>query len=223
VQRVSPGRDGHTVIQPSAGKHRGGLSPINQFLKRAFDLVAAFLGLVLAGWIIGLAFIAASIDTQRNGFFRQVRVGRHGKLFKVIKIRTMRDDPAITTVVSTAKDPRITPLGQFFRTTKIDELPQLINVLLGQMSFVGPRPDVPGFADRLEGEDRLVLSVRPGITGPATLRFRHEEEELAKHQEPEQYNREVIFPEKVRLNRAYVENYRFVADLKYLFWTIFTT
>jgi lipopolysaccharide/colanic/teichoic acid biosynthesis glycosyltransferase len=106
------------------------------------------------------------------------------------------------------------------RTAKIDELPQLLNVLVGQMSFVGPRPDVPGFADALVGAERVILSVRPGITGPATLRFRNEEEILSLQSDPEAYNREVIFPEKVRLNRQYVESYSFWADLKYIYLTV---
>lgn len=198
------------------------LSYCDRFLKRTFDIVFSIIGLILTGWIIIIAFILASIDTGRSGFFTQERVGRNGKIFKVIKIRTMREIPAIKTVVTTRKDPRITPLGRFFRRTKIDELPQLINVLLGQMSFVGPRPDVPGFADALKEEDRkIILSVRPGITGPATLKYRDEEEILAQVEQPEKYNREVIFPDKVRINKAYIQNYRFMDDLKYIFLTVF--
>lgn len=179
------------------------------------------LGLVLTSWLILLAYVAASIDTGKSGFFRQERVGRNGRLFKTIKVRTMRDVASIDTTVTTAGDPRITSLGRFFRRTKIDELPQLINVFFGQMSFVGPRPDVPGFADILTGEDRIVLTIRPGITGPATLRYRNEEELLAAQPEPEKYNREVIFPDKVRINRAYIENYSFWTDIKYILMTIF--
>jgi lipopolysaccharide/colanic/teichoic acid biosynthesis glycosyltransferase len=120
-------------------------------------------------------------------------------------------------------DPRITRIGRILRSTKLDELPQHINVLLGQMSLVGPRPDVPGFADQLSDEDRIILSIRPGITGPATLRFRHEEEELAQQANPEFYNRTVIFHQKVKLNREYIEQYRFTKDLKYLLLTIFSS
>jgi lipopolysaccharide/colanic/teichoic acid biosynthesis glycosyltransferase len=123
-------------------------------------------------------------------------------------------------LLTTSDDMRITRLGRFFRTTKIDELPQLINVFLGYMSFVGPRPDVPGFADSLQGEDRLILTIRPGITGPATLKFRSEEALLASASDPEQYNREVIFPEKVRLNREYIEQYSFWLDIKYILQTL---
>jgi len=197
-----------------------GLTFPNQFLKRAFDVVVALIGLALTWWIILLASLCASLDTGKSGFFTQSRVGQNGKLFKIIKIRTMRDTPAITTNVTTQTDPRITRLGRFFRQTKIDELPQLINVLLGQMSFVGPRPDVSGFADQLAGADRIILSIRPGITGPATLRFRDEERILAEQSDPERYNREVIFPEKIRLNREYVEYYSFWKDVIYIWQTI---
>jgi lipopolysaccharide/colanic/teichoic acid biosynthesis glycosyltransferase len=177
--------------------------------------------LALTGWVIILAYIAASIDTKRSGFFPQERIGRGGVPFKVIKIRTMRDIPSINTTVTVLNDPRITPLGLFFRRTKIDELPQLINVFLGQMSFVGPRPDVAGYADRLIGEDRIILCLRPGITGPATLKYKNEEKLLAGQDDPERYNDEIIFPDKVRLNREYVANYRFWKDLKYIYQTMF--
>lgn len=192
------------------------------WVKRTFDLVISFLGLILLSWLIILAFALASIDTGKNGFFVQTRVGKNGRHFKVIKIRTMKDITGIDTTVTAGNDPRITRLGVFFRRTKIDELPQLINVLLGQMSFVGPRPDVPGYYDQLPDEDkRILLSVRPGITGPATLKYRTEEEILATVDEPETYNREVIFPDKVRINREYVENYSFINDLRYIWATVF--
>lgn len=190
-------------------------------IKRLFDIIVSLIGLVLTGWLILLVFALSSIDTRKNGFFTQQRVGKEGRLFRVIKIRTMRDLPDIDTTVTQDNDPRITRLGRFWRKTKIDELPQLINVLLGQMSFVGPRPDVPGFADRLTGPDRIILTIRPGITGPATLRFRNEECLLAQQEDPEAYNREVIWPEKVRLNREYIKNYSFRRDLTYIWQTLF--
>lgn len=193
---------------------------MDRAVKRSFDIVVATVGLLLTWWLILLAYAAASADTKKSGFFTQTRVGKDGELFKVIKIRTMRDNPSFTTTVTSVDDPRITSLGSFLRRTKIDELPQLINVLFGQMSFVGPRPDVPGFADELSGADGVILSVRPGITGPATLRFRNEEEILAGQPDPEKYNREVIFPEKVRLNREYVTNYSFRQDLRCIFQTV---
>lgn len=197
-----------------------GLTATSRLLKRSFDILFALLGLFLTGWLILIASLLAAWDTGESGFFRQERVGKDGRLFKIIKIRTMRSDSTINTTVTSTADPRITRLGSLWRRTKIDELPQLINILLGQMSFVGPRPDVPGFADRLQGVDKLILSVRPGITGPATLRFRHEEALLASIPDPEHYNREIIFPEKVRLNRTYIEDYNFWSDLVYIWRTI---
>ena len=198
----------------------GGLSMSERLVKRLFDAGLSFLGLLAFGWLILFAALLGSLDTRANGFFTQQRVGRDGRLFKVIKIRTMRVGTGISTTVTTAQDARITRLGRFWRKTKIDELPQLINVLLGQMSFVGPRPDVPGFADRLQGDDRLVLSVRPGITGPATLKYRNEEEILASVDDPERYNREVIFPDKVAINRRYVEEWSFAEDLRLIWRTV---
>ena len=131
----------------------------------------------------------------------------------------MTNEPGTT--VTTSYDARITGIGAILRRLKLDELPQLINVLTGTMSFVGPRPDVPGYADRLDGDDRVVLSVRPGITGPATLHFRNEEELLAGQEDPEWYNREVIYPAKVRMNRHYIENYSLREDLRLIWRTVF--
>ncbi|UCE64353.1 MAG: sugar transferase [Nitrospirota bacterium] len=197
-----------------------GLTSVQAFLKRSFDVIFSFLGLALVWWVILISYILASIDTRANGFFIQKRIGRNGELFSFVKLRTMRSDPTFQTNVTTDKDPRITRLGRIFRKTKIDELPQLIHVLLGQMSFVGPRPDVPGFADKLEGQDRMILNVRPGITGPATLKYRNEEEILARQKEPENYNRKVIWPEKTRLNLEYVETYSFWSDIGLILKTV---
>ncbi|APX93253.1 sugar transferase [Halomonas sp. 1513] len=197
-----------------------GLSRRQQALKRSFDCLGAAGGLLLTFWLIGLAWLLASLDTRQNGFFIQERVGQHGRRFSVVKIRTMRPSAEVTTTVTTGRDARITPIGRFLRRTKIDELPQLFNVLLGQMSFVGPRPDVPGFADRLEGEERAMLSLKPGITGPATLAYRHEEELLTKQADPERYNREVIWPDKVRLNLEYVRRWSLFGDIRYIWQTV---
>jgi lipopolysaccharide/colanic/teichoic acid biosynthesis glycosyltransferase len=122
--------------------------------------------------------------------------------------------------VSVAGESRITPLGAKLRKYKLDELHELWNVLIGDMSFVGPRPDVPGYADQLEGEDRLILKLRPGITGPASLKYRNEEEILAKVDDPQRYNDEVIYPDKVRINRYYAEHYSFTKDIQMIFCTI---
>lgn len=194
---------------------------IDAVIKRMFDLIFSFIGLIITGPIIAVAWVLATLDTGRNGFFLQSRVGRFGKSFKIVKIRTMRTDSVLNTTVTTSTDRRITRVGRILRKTKIDELPQLINVLIGDMSFVGPRPDVAGFADVLEGDDRVVLSVRPGITGPAALAYRNEEEILSLQEDPELYNREVIFPEKVRINREYIRKYSFLNDIKYIFLTLF--
>jgi len=189
--------------------------------KRAFDLLISAFGLLVSGWIIILAWIVTSIETGQNGFFRQTRVGLNGNSFNVIKLRTMRDDPKFKSTVTTLHDHRITRSGMFFRRSKIDELPQLFNVFLGQMSLVGPRPDVPGYADQLKGDDAIILTVRPGITGPATLKYSDEEQLLAQQQDPQKYNDEVIYPDKVRLNREYVMNYSFAKDLGYIWQTLF--
>ena len=190
-------------------------------LKRGFDFVTAVAGLVFTWWLILCAWALASLDTRSNGFFIQQRVGQYGRLFRVIKIKTMRPDDKLKTTVTQRGDPRITPLGAFFRKAKIDELPQLWNVLTGDMSFVGPRPDVPGFADALKGDERAMLSIRPGITGPATLKYRDEEELLAAQDDPEAYNREVIWPDKVRINLDYIRNWSLIQDLKYILQTVF--
>jgi lipopolysaccharide/colanic/teichoic acid biosynthesis glycosyltransferase len=119
-------------------------------------------------------------------------------------------------------DPRITFIGKFLRNFKLDELPQLFNVLLGHMSFVGPRPDVVGYSDQLKGNDRIILTVKPGITGPATIKFRNEELILSKQSDPKKYNDTIIWKEKVKINKVYIENWSFLGDLNYIIQTIFT-
>lgn len=194
-----------------------------QLVKRTFDVGLATVGLVAVGWLIGLAALIARWDTGKSGIFRQVRVGHNGKPFEIFKVRTMRDVSGLDTNVTTLRDPRITRLGRLFRQTKIDELPQLLNILRGEMSFVGPRPDVPEIAQRVRREAPLVLAVRPGITGPASLKYRNEEQLLQTHADPEWANWHIVFPDKMRINTSYVEQYRFAKDLKYLWQTIFGT
>lgn len=189
------------------------LSSKQACVKRTFDFVLALILLVLFGWLILLAWLATSLADRGNGLFRQTRIGRGGKPFTIYKIKTMRPVAGISTTVTTGQDRRITWLGRWLRRTKVDELPQLFNVLAGSMSFVGPRPDVAGFADLLEGEDRMILDLRPGITGPATLAFRDEEEQLAGQADPEAYNRTHIWPAKVRINKDYIVHYRFRHDM----------
>jgi lipopolysaccharide/colanic/teichoic acid biosynthesis glycosyltransferase len=192
-----------------------------QAAKRLLDFSASLVGLLLTGWIIVLAALVARFETGEPGIFVQSRIGRHGRPFDLYKIRTMKSTAGKATTVTTRDDPRITKSGRFFRTTRIDELPQLYNVLVGEMSLVGPRPDVAGFADRLEGAERAILSLRPGITGPATLAYRDEEALLAAVDDPEAYNRDVVFPDKVRINLDYIRQYSLAGDFRYIFRTLF--
>lgn len=180
----------------------------------------SFIGLAVL-WPV-LAVTAMLIKVKMPGgpvIFKQKRVGRHGRLFTMYKFRSMTVGHGGSSV-SVAGESRITPLGAKLRHYKIDELPELWNVLIGDMSFVGPRPDVPGYADQLQGEDREVLKLRPGITGPASLKYRDEEDLLATQADPQRYNDEVIFPDKVRINRYYLHNYSFIKDIQMIFCTV---
>ncbi len=196
-----------------------GPAPWQAAIKRAADVAVAGVGLAVTAPVIAVAVAAATVDTRQCGVYVQRRIGRHGTPFPLLKIRTMRPAPEGATTVTVGGDARITRLGAVLRRYKIDELPQLINVLFGDMSIVGPRPDVSGFADRLTGRDRVMLRVRPGITGPAALAYRHEESLLVGVEDPERYNREVIWPEKVRINVDYVRNYRLRDDFRCLLQT----
>ncbi|WP_297812651.1 sugar transferase [uncultured Methylophaga sp.] len=198
-----------------------GLSDKQALGKRIFDFLLASMGLVAFWWLIVLAWSAASLNTRSNGFFVQNRIGKDGRRFRVYKIKTMRPLKDVNSTVTTINDPRITGLGRFFRKTKIDELPQLWNVWVGDMSFVGPRPDVEGFADRLKGEEREILTIRPGITGPATLKYHNEEALLASVDNPEKYNAEVIWPDKVRINLEYIRQWSLKKDIAYIWKTVF--
>jgi lipopolysaccharide/colanic/teichoic acid biosynthesis glycosyltransferase len=192
------------------------------YLKYTFDFIVALIGFIITSPIILISYLVASIETGESGFFTQKRVGKDSQIFKIIKVKTMKSDTDLITNVTTDKDPRITASGRFFRKTKIDELPQLINILKGEMSFVGPRPDVPEIINTMNEEDKeIILSVRPGITGPASLKYENEEEILAAKDNPEKYNKEVIFPDKVRINKEYIENYSFFKDIYYILKTIF--
>ncbi len=196
------------------------LSSTDKVQKRFFDIALSVFGIWLTWWLMLLAWIIASFETRSNGLFMQKRIGEEGKPFLVFKIKTMKTIDGIDTTVTTSGDRRISKSGAFFRKMKIDELPQLFNVLLGTMSFVGPRPDVAGYADKLEGDDRIILSLRPGITGPASLKYKDEEALLAQQKDPEQYNREVIWPDKVQINKTYIKEWSFAKDLGYILKTI---
>ena len=189
-------------------------------LKWIFDRTMSLVGLLVL-WPV-LLVVAVFIRIKMPGgpvIFKQKRVGRGGRLFTMYKFRSMTVGHGGSSV-SVAGESRITPLGAKLRKYKLDELPELWNVLIGDMSFVGPRPDVPGYADKLEGSDRDVLKLRPGITGPASLKYRDEEELLAKQADPQRYNDEVIFPDKVRLNLYYFNNYSFIKDIQMIFCTV---
>ena len=210
-------------------------------LKFLFDRVVALIGLLVL-WPV-LLIVAILVKVKMPGgpvFFIQKRVGKDGKLFKCHKFRTMTVKHNGSTV-SVAGDSRITPLGAKLRHWKLDELPGLWDVLIGNMSFVGPRPDVPGYADKLQGDDRDVLRLRPGITGPATLKYRLEDEMLADVRKlmsegrclpqeqidkmPDQelavwYNDNVIYPDKVRLNCYYYRHYSFIKDIQMILCTV---
>jgi len=188
-------------------------------IKFIFDRVFAFVALLVLSPVFILVALWITITSKGSPFFTQKRVGLGGKLFSIIKFRTMVNGGDLITITS-ADDPRITKLGSFLRKWKLDELPQLFNVLRGNMSFVGPRPDVPGYADLLLGEDRRVLSVRPGITGPATLKYYNEEEILAKVENPIEFNDKVIFPDKVKINLEYIKRQSFAGDMKIIIFTI---
>lgn len=190
-----------------------------KIVKYIFDRMMAFFGLLFL-WPI-LLIVAILIKCQMPGpvLFVQPRVGRNGKVFQCHKFRSMTVGHNGSSV-SVAGEARITPLGAKLRRYKLDELPELWDVLIGNMSFVGPRPDVPGYADKLQGEDRIILTLRPGITGPATLKYRNEEELLATVENPQQYNDTVIYPDKVRINRFYAEHYSFIKDIQMIFCTV---
>lgn len=188
--------------------------------KRLFDFAAALAGLVVLSPLMLVLAVLVRATSPGPALFIQERVGRHGRVFRCAKFRTMGTGAQAQGTVTTAADARVTPLGRFLRRWKLDELPQLSNVLAGRMSFVGPRPDVPGYADRLQGDDRRILELRPGITGPATLLFRDEERLLALAKNPQVFNDAVVYPEKVRLNREYLETGSFWRDLGYVFATV---
>lgn len=198
------------------------------FLKWLFDKLASLFGLLFLSPVLLVVAILIKVKMPGPVLFCQKRVGQYGKLFTVYKFRSMtvkaeasvasRDSDA-TSIASTEQN-RITPLGEKLRRYKLDELPELWNVLKGDMSFVGPRPDVPGYADQLQGEERDILKLKPGITGPASLKYRNEEELLASVDNPAQYNDEVIFPDKVKLNLYYLKNYSFIKDIQMIVCTV---
>jgi lipopolysaccharide/colanic/teichoic acid biosynthesis glycosyltransferase len=191
----------------------------DRLVKRSFDIVLAVGGLMMLWPVIGVTILVARHDTGKSGIFTQRRLGRRAKPFTIYKVRTMRTEGGST--VTAGNDVRITPVGAKLRKWKLDELPQLVNVLKGDMSFVGPRPDVPGYLDSAGPEWHDVLDLRPGITGPATLHFRDEEELLRQADDPIAYNNTVIWPKKLAINLEYAREWRFKHDIFCIWQTIF--
>ena len=187
-------------------------------IKRIFDIGIAILVLVVLLPVLILAAILILITMPGSVLFRQERIGRNGLPFTIYKFRSMKVNQAHTSV-TTSTDSRITPFGLFLRQTKIDELPQLFNILKGEMSIVGPRPDVPGYYDTLKGDDSIVLSVRPGLTGLDSMFYPREEALLDEQTDPDHYYNTILWPHKVRLNRWYGEHWSFGLDMKIVFNT----
>ena len=193
---------------------------IGFFFKWCFDRVVALIGLIVLFIPLFVIAILIKIDSKGSVFFMQKRIGKDGKPFKICKFRTMYGQGEGDTI-TTANDPRITRMGHWLRHSKVDCLTELVNVFIGQMSFVGPRPDVPGYADQLQGVDRRILQLRPGITGPASIKYRNEEELLAQQPDPKTFNDSVIWPDKVKINLEYLDNWSFWGDIRLIFKTVF--
>lgn len=179
-------------------------------IKRIFDIIVSLIAFIILLPIILISWLILIVDTSSNGLFFQKRVGQYGKLFTIYKLKTMHPETA-----------NVTKVGAFFRRYKLDELPQFLNVLKGEMSIVGPRPDIEGYYDKLEGENRKVLELKPGITSEASIKYYNEEEILEQQENPLQYNDTVIFPDKVRMNLDYYYKQNLFLDIKIILKTIF--
>jgi lipopolysaccharide/colanic/teichoic acid biosynthesis glycosyltransferase len=189
-----------------------------RILKRIFDIVVTLVILPIVVFPLFIILVTVTISTGKNGLFVQNRVGYRGELFRLYKIRTLRGSGHKDAIEIHQNE---TKFGRWLRINKLDELPQVFNVLIGNMSWVGPRPDIPGYADKLEGEDRIILSVKPGITGPATLKYKNEDKILMILDNPLEYNDTVIWPDKVAINKLYVEHWSFRKDVYYLIASLF--
>ena len=192
-------------------------------MKRVFDFLVSLVGLFLFSPLLVLLSLLIKFTSKGTIFFIQERVGENGVFFKMIKFRSMQMIKDLDGTISVKGDIRVTKVGSFLRRYKLDELPELWNVLVGDMSLVGPRPDVPGYADFLKGEDRNILKLKPGITGPASLKYANEEEILARQENPKEYNDKIIYPDKVRINLDYYYQSNLWIDIKIIFATIFRT
>lgn len=189
------------------------LSTKQQFIKRMFDLFFSTIGIVILAIPMLFLLILASIDTKSFGLFKQERIGQYGKPFLIFKVKSMNQNAL--------KSNQISSFGNILRKSKLDELPQLFNVFIGNMSFVGPRPDIKGYADKLKDSNKIIISVKPGITGPATIYFKNEETLLKTVENPQQYNDEVIWIKKISLNKAYIKNWSLINDIKFIVKTLF--
>ena len=191
-------------------------------IKYIFDRIFSLILLVILSPAVLVIYILHKIKMPNGRFlYRQVRIGKDGKPFRIFKIRTMMENSEEEGTVTTIDDERILPFGKWLRESKVDTFLELINILIGDMSFVGPRPDVPGYADKLEGDDRIILKMRPGLTGPASIKYRHEDRILAQQSDPKKYNDEVIWPDKVKINKEYYQNWSVWSDISILWLTVF--
>jgi len=194
-------------MSPKTPKKIVGLSTNQKTLKRVLDVVLSITLIPIFILPIGVLIIAASIDTKGVGLFFQNRVGQYGKVFTIIKIRTFNETG------------KVSKYSAIIRKYKLDEFPQLFNILVGQMSFVGPRPDVFEVMNYLPSTDQIILTIKPGLTGPASLHYFNEEEILKTQQDPIEYNMKVLFPSKNAINKEYIKNYHIFNDLKYIYKT----
>ena len=189
------------------------LTSSQQVYKRIFDVLLCLIILPVVIIPMGVLICIATFSTGMNGLFSQIRIGKKARPFQLYKIRTLKGlhHESIKEITDNK-----TVFGSWLRKTKLDELPQLFNILIGDMSWVGPRPDIPGYADQLSGEDRIVLSVRPGLTGPATIKYKDEDKLLLAQEDPQDYNDKVIWPDKVEINKQYIKNWSLLKDIKYI-------
>ncbi|HBE41968.1 MAG TPA: sugar transferase [Bacteroidales bacterium] len=194
--------------------------PYNTRLKRGFDIVASTFGLIIISPFLLIIALAIGLEGQGSVIFRQARTGRYGKPFVIYKFRTMKVNSRGNTVTIKG-DGRITSVGRILRKFKLDELPELWNVVRGDMSLVGPRPDMPDLTGTLTGEEKLILELRPGVTGPATLKYANEEELLAAQDDPKKFNDEVLWPDKVQINLDYYRSMNLMIDLMIILKTVF--
>ena len=189
-------------------------------MKRLFDIVFSLIGLLLIFPILIIISVLIKLDSKGSVFYRQVRVGKNNKDFKIFKFRTMhKNADSLGLLTVGGRDPRVTSLGYYLRKFKLDELPQLINVLLGDMSFVGPRPEVRKYVDLYTNEQKKVLTVRPGITDLASIEFRNENEILSGQEDPDKYYIDVIIPKKLKINLRYIEERSILKDIRVIFKT----